>query len=129
MRAQLARGINDDTYVDVDVEGDASVMIDTGGDDDDDDDDGDRPEPGDMEFSDDEEGSVEPVWDHVNEKDTRRLVGQEEEELQTEEGEHGAQDRSEGPWKSSLEMAAVPKPEKTILSQSWLLHPARLLQP
>ena len=28
-----------------------------------------------------------------------------------EENEHGAQDRSEGPWESSLMMAAVPKPE------------------
>ena len=42
-RAQTSRGVNDDTYVDVDE----------------DDGDGDRPEPGDLEFSDDEEEPME----------------------------------------------------------------------
>ena len=50
------------------------------------DDDDDRSEPGGMEFSDDEEGDVGPVWSLVNEKDTRRLVGQEAEEVVVEAG-------------------------------------------
>ena len=106
-KAQLARGLHGllDETIEDEVE---AVMREVNSDDDG------LTSPGQLEESDDEE---EVATSSTIERALQAKKNEEEfdeymnEELTTEEHEQDAQDRSEGPWESSLKMAAVPKPD------------------
>ena len=111
VRVQMCMGSDDDTYVDVDGtigdEVEAAVRSVDG------DDDG-CTGPGPLEPSDDaEEVAISSMVERAQQEKGNEDESEEymKEELEPEETEHGAQDKSEGPWESSPTMAPVPQPE------------------